>query len=91
MFKVWYKKVEGRGRNQPRVVDYPPGWIDPSSPEYEASLNRASTTNTTDDATQANATDTGANSTDTNTTVDGNSTASSNSTETPASNSNQAT
>ena len=29
VFKVWYNKVEGSGRTQPRRPDYPPGWVDP--------------------------------------------------------------
>lgn len=91
VFKVWYKKVEGRGRSQPRVVDYPPGWIDPSSPEYDASLNRGSSSNQTDSAAETNATDTGSNSTETNTASDVNSTVSGNNTESSPSDENQGT
>ena len=74
VFKIWYNKVQGRGRSQPRTVDYPPGWIDPTSPEYEASLN-PKPANETDDA----LTD-GTNSTETNGTSDSNSTVEANAT-----------
>ena len=40
VFKIWYNKVSGSGKNQPSTPDYPPGWIDPFNPENSVPLDQ---------------------------------------------------
>ena len=50
MFKIWYNKVSGSGKNQPSTPDYPPGWIDPFNPENSVPLDQPDNPITDEDA-----------------------------------------